>query len=45
VLDAQGVPDGLPTGLLAGVKALSGLYAYMVGTFTGALVSVDAPGR
>ncbi|HYO44380.1 MAG TPA: SulP family inorganic anion transporter [Candidatus Limnocylindrales bacterium] len=39
VLGVQSVPDGLATGLLAGVSPLSGLYAYMVGTFTGALVA------
>jgi SulP family sulfate permease len=39
VLGVQSVPDGLATGLLAGVNPLSGLYAYMVGTFTGALVT------
>jgi SulP family sulfate permease len=39
VLGVQSVPDGLATGLLAGVNPLSGLYGYMVGTFTGALVT------
>jgi SulP family sulfate permease len=39
VLGVQSVPDGLATGLLAGVSPLSGLYAYMVGTITGALVT------
>lgn len=39
VLGAQSVPDGLATGLLAGVNPLAGLYAYLVGTFTGALVT------
>lgn len=42
VLGVQSVPDGLATGLLAGVNPLSGLYAYMVGTFTGALVTSSA---
>jgi|GEM_PF-6948934 len=28
VLGVQSVPDGLATGLLAGVNPLSGLYAY-----------------
>ena len=37
VLGVQSVPDGLATGLLAGVNPLSGLYAYMVGTISGAL--------
>lgn len=37
VLGVQSVPDGLATGLLAGVSPLSGLYAYMVGTGVGAL--------
>lgn len=36
VLGVQSVPDGLATGLLAGVNPLSGLYAYLVGTITGA---------
>jgi SulP family sulfate permease len=39
VLGVQSVPDGLATGLLAGVNPLAGLYAYMVGTITGALVT------
>ena len=39
VLGVQSVPDGLATGLLAGVNPLAGLYAYMVGTFTGAFVT------
>ena len=32
----QSVPDGLATGLLAGVNPLAGLYAYLVGTIAGA---------
>ena len=32
VLGVQSVPDGLATGLLAGVNPLAGLYAYLVGT-------------
>ena len=36
VLGVQSVPDGLASGLLAGVNPLAGLYAYMVGTITGA---------
>ena len=39
VLGMQSVPDGLATGLLAGVSPLSGLYAYLVGTITGAVVT------
>ncbi len=39
VLGVQSVPDGLATGLLAGVNPLAGLYAYLVGTFTGALIT------
>jgi sulfate permease, SulP family len=35
VLGLQSIPDGLATGLLAGVNPLSGLYAYLVGTVTG----------
>ena len=42
VLGVQSVPDGLATGLLAGVNPLSGLYAYMVGTITGAAVTSSA---
>ena len=37
VLGVQSVPDGLATGLLAGANPLSGLYAYLVGTGSGAL--------
>jgi SulP family sulfate permease len=39
VLGVQSVPDGLATGLLAGVNPLAGLYAYLVGTTAGALVT------
>lgn len=39
VLGVQSVPDGLATGLLAGVNPLAGLYGYMVGTATGALLT------
>lgn len=39
VLGVQSVPDGLATGLLAGVNPLAGLYAYLVGTLTGALAT------
>ncbi len=37
MLGVQSVPDGLATGLLAGVNPLAGLYGYLVGTATGAL--------
>jgi SulP family sulfate permease len=37
VLGVESVPDGLAGGLLAGVNPVFGLYAYMVGTFTGGL--------
>lgn len=37
VLGVESVPDGLAGGLLAGVNPVYGLYAYMVGTFTGGL--------
>ena len=37
VLGVQSVPDGLATGLLAGVNPLAGLYGYLVGTITGAV--------
>jgi SulP family sulfate permease len=37
VLGVQSLPDGLATGILAGVNPLAGLNAYLVGTITGAL--------
>jgi SulP family sulfate permease len=37
VLGVQSVPDGLATGLLAGLNPTAGLYGYMVGTATGAI--------
>ena len=37
VLGVESVPDGLAGGLLAGVNPVFGLYAYLIGTFTGAL--------
>jgi sulfate permease, SulP family len=39
VLGVQSVPDGLATGLLAGVNPLAGLYGYMVGTLGGAFTT------
>jgi sulfate permease, SulP family len=36
VLGIESVPDGLATGLLAGVNPLAGVYAYMVGVVGGA---------
>jgi SulP family sulfate permease len=39
VLGVQSVPDGLATGILAGVNPLAGLNAYLVGTVTGALLT------
>lgn len=39
VLGVQSVPDSLATGLLAGLNPSAGLYGYMVGTATGALVT------
>ena len=42
VLGVQSVPDGLATGLLAGVSPLSGLYGYLVGTIAGAVVTSSA---
>jgi SulP family sulfate permease len=39
VLGVQSVPGGLATGLLAGINPLAGLYAYMIGTATGALLT------
>jgi sulfate permease, SulP family len=42
VLGVQSVPDGLATGLLAGVNPMAGLYGYMIGTATGALLTSSA---
>ena len=42
VLGVESVPDGLATGLLAGVNPLAGLNAYMVGTVAGALATSSA---
>ena len=42
VLGVESVPDGLAGGLLAGVNPLFGLYGYMIGTFTGALLTSSA---
>lgn len=42
VLGVQSVPDGLATGLLAGVNPLAGLYGYMVGTLGGAITTSSA---
>lgn len=39
VLGVQSVPDGLATGLLAGLNPLAGLYGYLVGTLGGALAT------
>lgn len=39
MLGVQSVPDGLATGLLAGINPLAGLYGYMVGTISGALTT------
>lgn len=39
VLGVQSVPDGLATGLLAGVNPLAGLNGYMVGVAAGALLT------
>jgi sulfate permease, SulP family len=39
VLGVQSVPDGLATGLLAGVNPMAGLYGYLVGTAAGALLT------
>ena len=36
VLGIESVPDGLASGLLAGVNPLAGVYGYMVGTVAGA---------
>ena len=42
VLGVESVPDGLASGLLAGVNPLAGLYACMVGTITGAVFTSSA---
>jgi sulfate permease, SulP family len=42
VLGVQSVPDGLATGLLAGLNPTAGLYGYMVGTAAGALATSSA---
>jgi sulfate permease, SulP family len=42
VLGVESVPDGLATGLLAGVNPVSGLYAYMFGMAAGALATSSA---
>ena len=42
VLGVQSVPDGLATGLLAGISPLSGLYGYLIGTLVGAAVTSSA---
>jgi SulP family sulfate permease len=42
VLGVESVPDGLATGLLAGMSPVSGLYGYLIGTLTGALVTSSA---
>jgi hypothetical protein len=39
VLGVESVSDGLAGGLLAGVSPVYELYAYLVGTFTGAFVT------
>ena len=45
VLGVQSVPDGLATGLLAGVSPLAGLYAYLVGTIAGAAATARCSWR
>ena len=42
VLGVESIPDGLATGLLAGVNPIAGLYGYMVGTVAGALTTSSA---
>ncbi len=42
VLGIEGVPDGLASGLLAGVNPVSGLYAYVFGVMSGALFTSTA---
>ena len=42
VLGVESVPDGLASGLLAGVNPVAGLYAYMFGVGSAALVTGTA---
>ena len=42
VLGVESVPDGLASGLLAGVNPVAGLYAYMVGAFSAAFFTSTA---
>ncbi|MEU8238207.1 SulP family inorganic anion transporter [Actinoplanes missouriensis] len=42
VLGVESVPDGLASGLLAGVNPLAGLYAYLFGTLGGAVFTSSA---
>ena len=42
VLGVESVPDGLATGLLAGVNPIAGLNGYMVGTVAGAFATSSA---
>ena len=42
VLGIESVPDGLASGLLAGVNPLAGVYGYMVGTVAGGLTTSSA---
>jgi SulP family sulfate permease len=42
VLGVESVPDGLASGLLAGVNPVAGLYAYMFGVAAGALFTSTA---
>ena len=42
VLGVESVPDGLATGLLAGINPLAGVYGYMVGTVAGAVATSSA---
>lgn len=41
VLGVQSVPDGLATGLLAGLNPLAGLHAYIIGTIVGAAATAS----
>jgi sulfate permease, SulP family len=42
VVGIESVPDGLAGGLLAGVNPVYGLYAYLIGTVTGAIFTSSA---
>ena len=42
MLGIESVPDGLATGLLAGINPVAGVYGYIIGTAAGALATSSA---